>query len=342
MSNEILDKIISFEDIILINSSDPQEEIDKIIVSNPRLLFYIDDIKYVKSINMTFGIDYKVRVTYKNKDLDYKDIYILSTENEMLSLISRYIGNYKSKLAVVFDFDFDIDQAFERFKIKSWTMYPNFSSASISSFSVCNKFCYIIDFEYRIGKVKLNMMENEVKSEVNRISHLLFSDDYPQELKVYLAHNYLATTITYYGAGEISILERSYVQSAYGALITKKCVCQGISEAFKRLMDAAKVVCDVVCGSIKGYDDYHAWNIVKFDSGDCYHIDVTWDIDKHRPSFSYFGKTDAFFEKTRSWNRIYNYKCDSKNNLYLLSKKSLSLNKEKLLQKNIEKNILGL
>ena len=109
MENEIIEKIINFEEIIFIGSSDPQEKIEKIISSNPRLTFYIDDIKYIKSINMTFGIDYKVKVIYKNKDLEYKDIYMLSTENELLSLLARYVGNYKSKLAVVFDFGIDID-----------------------------------------------------------------------------------------------------------------------------------------------------------------------------------------------------------------------------------------
>ena len=67
-------------------------------------------------------------------------------------------------------------------------------------------------------------MELEVNAEVQRISRMLITPGMPTEAKVYLAHNYLATTVEYLKNHD-NRLEMSYTQSAYGALIRKKCVC---------------------------------------------------------------------------------------------------------------------
>ena len=115
---------------------------------------------------------------------------------------------------------------------------------------------------------------------------------------------------------DATALEKSYQQSAYGALIKKRCVCQGYAEAFKRLMDAGGVPCYVVLGRIENATYYHAWNIVRLNGGaDGYHIDVTWDASKGRPKYDYFGKSDVFFEGHRFWDKNCYYVCDKTQNI---------------------------
>lgn len=340
--NELIEKIKRFEENIPIPSDYDETLYERAIIKNPKLIFYVESLQIKKGISPTFQVTTKLQIKYHNKDMNLSDIYSISTVADIFSLICRYVGNYKPTLGVIIDTEIDVSKTFDEFVEKYGVAYPNYIGATISGFTYNNRSAYKFTFRYRIGKVKLNMMENEVRAEVERVSKLLFDASMPPEAKIYLAHNYLATSVDYYGADTVSTLERSYVQSAYGALITKKCVCQGIAEAFKRLMDRANVACDVVCGKIIGHEDYHAWNIVELSDSDCYHVDVTWDISARKPSFLYFGKNDLFLAKTREWNKDNYAKCQAKNNLFMLAKKYITANKKELLGKGISTKILGL
>ena len=342
IKRELIDKIKRFDENITLSDGYDVDIIEKVLTENPKLMFYIAGLQIKKGISLRLKVETTVRVQYQNKDFDFNDIYAVSTISDILSLISSYIGNYKAKLGIIVDSNLNIENAFDEFREKYGAMCPNFVQAQISGCKVNGKALYKFDFSYRIGKVKLTMMENEIQSEICRISDMLFTQSMPAEAKVYLAHNYLATSVVYYGVDAISNLERSYVHSAYGALITKKCVCQGVAEAFKRLMDKAGVPCDVVCGKIIGHDDYHAWNIIKLNDKECFHIDVTWDISTGAPSFLYFGKNDAFFEKTRQWNREYNVKCQPKNNLFMMARQYVLKNRQTLLNQGIPTQVIGI
>ena len=340
VKSEIINRIKRFEENITIPQGFDASTIDEIIAENPQLMFYIAEFQVRKGISPLFQVETKLQIQYHNKDFDLNNVYAVTTVSDILSLISRFIGNYKTNLGVIVDSNLDIGSAFGEFKTKYSVMYPNFTRAQITGCSFDGKAIYKFDFTYRIGRVKLNLMESEIQSEVDRVAQLLFNKSMPAEAKAYLAHNYLATSIVYHGADAVSNLEKSYVHSAYGALITKKCVCQGIAEAFKRLMDKSGVPCDVVCGKIIGQEDYHAWNIINLDNEECYHIDTTWDISAGAPSLLYFGKNDAFFEKTRQWNREHNVKCQPKSNLFMVAKKYIIANKQTLLRQGISEKIL--
>lgn len=342
VENEIINKIKNFEESINIPAGYDTSILERILNQNPRLLIYIKDLQIKKGINPFFQVETKLQVHYHNQEISLSDVYAVSAASDILSLISRYTGNYKSKLAIIADPEIDIKTVLSTFNEKYSVLYPNLIRSNFVEYRIDRKAICKFDFEYRIGRVKLNMMEAEIQSEVDRISELLFNSSMPPEAKIYLAHNYLASSITYYGTGDISNLEKSYVHSAYGALITKKCVCQGVAEAFKRLMDKAGVDSEIVCGQIVGQDDYHAWNIVKLNDVECFHIDVTWDISDDKPSFLYFGKNDAFIEKTRRWNRTYCTKCQPKKNLFMMARRYVIANKQKLLQQGISLRMLGI
>ena len=68
--------------------------------------------------------------------------------------------------------------------------------------------------------------------------------------------------------------------NAYGALVNKTAVCEGIAKAFQHLCRSVGIETLLVSGKSSdpssGAEVGHAWNIVKID-GNYYHIDVTWD-----------------------------------------------------------------
>ena len=89
-------------------------------------------------------------------------------------------------------------------------------------------------------------------------------------------------------------------QSAYAALINKRCVCQGYANLFYRMALAAGVDCRIVDGISHG--ESHAWNIVCID-GNYYNVDCTWDAELSQmgSQYQYFLKSNnGFGDHTRN------------------------------------------
>lgn len=96
---------------------------------------------------------------------------------------------------------------------------------------------------------------------VNRAIEAFSGTDYD---KIYAAHEYLRSRVNYNDNGSYM------VQTAYGALINKEAVCEGYAKAYKLLLNAMGIECDVVINA------EHAWNVVKLE-GKWYLVDVTND-----------------------------------------------------------------
>ena len=316
--------------------------INDIIMRNPRVVCYLAGLSASTGF-IGLSPNLIINVQYHNKDILLNDIHIIESESEMHSLLCQSIGNYKSKIMILSQSDSNIESAYQRFMVADAAFYANFIGAKISKSktSVTPLYIYSFDLSYRIGKVKLAMMENETSNEVKRLSKVLFLPNMPEAVKVYLAHNYLASTIKYTLKPDATALERSYIQSAYGALIKKQCVCQGFAEAFKRLMDEAHIECEVVCGQVVGSSEYHAWNIVKMKNGvGNYHIDVTWDSNQPRLIYNYFAKNDAFFTGNRIWNRKYTTQCNGGADILNVARRYITLNKGSLIRSGIPTSVL--
>ena len=95
--------------------------------------------------------------------------------------------------------------------------------------------------------------------------------------------------------------------SIYGALIGKKCVCEGYMKAFKFLANAAGYECEMLQGvatNSSGKSENHAWNCIKI-NGKWYQIDLTWDDPiiigngklSNEARYRYFLKGTSTFEK---------------------------------------------
>lgn len=84
--------------------------------------------------------------------------------------------------------------------------------------------------------------------------------------KVTAINNYLCDTITYDETGE--------KHSCADAIFKGSAVCQGYSNAFYLLMNAAGVPTDYISGETA--DGSHGWNRVQI-GGQYYYVDVTWN-----------------------------------------------------------------
>lgn len=66
-------------------------------------------------------------------------------------------------------------------------------------------------------------------------------------------------------------------QNLYGALVGGKAVCEGYAESFQYLLSRAGIQSAMVTGKELAGNRDHAWNLVRMDDGNWYHVDTTWD-----------------------------------------------------------------
>lgn len=121
------------------------------------------------------------------------------------------------------------------------------------------------------SEMQVKAAANKIESIKDTVVSKLTGNTYRDILKI---HDYLVDSIDY--DKEYSSIG-SY--SVYGALIDKKCVCEGYAKALKYLLNAANIPCVIVQGSAinsSGKTESHAWNCVNLD-GKWYYIDSTWD-----------------------------------------------------------------
>ena len=153
----------------------------------------------------------------------------------------------------------------------------------------------ILDAKYQIESIK------------NQIVNSLGTDTYKNIKKI---HDSLINNIEY---------DQKYTSKStytiYGALIERKCVCDGYARAFKYIANAAGIECELIQGTAtnsSGKTENHAWNAVKL-NGKWYYIDVTWDdpiivgkgIVLNKYYYQYFLKGKKAFEGNHTINGVF-------------------------------------
>lgn len=289
----------------------------RVLDENPKIEASIKEVQYFGAlVGGVFIVKYKEKA---DVNIDAGDsIFCADTESEVNDILHSSIRKHKANITISLKRCLDIGTIYSSFVVAYQGFYSNLISIGckqqISSRST--RTLAYFTFEYRIGRVKLTMMETAVNKKIDELNSTIFCDGMPNEVMAFIAHNYLAKTVTYWLDEEAKPLEKSYMQSAYGALINRKCVCQGYAEAYKRILDAQGIVCEVICGKIKGSPDYHAWNVISFDKKNYYHIDVTWDARKcGKERYKYYGLSDADLQSNRIWTRMSNIICNGKENI---------------------------
>jgi len=162
--------------------------------------------------------------------------------------------------------------------------------------------------------------ELQVYRRVRQIVADNISPDMSEFQKQLVLHDYLVYNTRYDPSpvGEIPIESHS----PYGALIRGVAVCNGYSYAFKLLMDAVGIECEIIYGEAEanGVVEKHAWNRVKI-GGNFYLVDTTWASPfPDMPgmiTYDYFNITDEMIsvshtpftvdEDRRSVSERYNY-----------------------------------
>ena len=128
---------------------------------------------------------------------------------------------------------------------------------------------YLLDDIFNGSTV--DSMVKEIENKRDEIVKTLVGSDYDKILK---AHDWLVDNVEY-----DTTLSDSYIYNLYGALVSRKAVCEGYAEAFKYLMDYVGVPCILVVGSAtnsNGDTENHEWNYVKINEK-WYAVDCTWD-----------------------------------------------------------------
>lgn len=148
-------------------------------------------------------------------------------------------------------------------------------------------------------------IEDSIK-EIKKIKkYFIYNKKQSTYENIKLVHNYLVESIDY-----DETQGGSNIYNIYGALVNKRCVCEGYAEAFKYLMDALEIPCIIVTGEATNSNnetENHAWDYVQIDNI-WYAIDCTWDdpiilgpqILSNLYKYKYFLKGENEFKKTHN------------------------------------------
>jgi len=295
--------LLAAEPVILVESDEPAGTfMQHVLRANPKLLCSITGFR-TNSANGALAIT----PVYRNKTSAVAD------REEIEQLLRHCVSAYYPNVTLVLPTRTNIRWIMKCFMNETAAFYPNLQGYQ----SVLTQYGNVpfvsceVQFRYRIGTVMLRQMEETTARRVEELCKLLFPPGLLESAKCLIAHNYLADTITYVDKQAANPLERSCLQSAYGALVKRECVCHGYADAYKRLLNAADIPCDLVIGRIlNGSKEMHAWNIVRLRAGmiSC-HIDVTWDSKRCAVESTHFLKGDAFYIGKREWNRHFHSPC---------------------------------
>ena len=338
LKDKIKSELLSFKPTINVPYYNAQKLLNEIFESNPAIMIYISSLSYTGSL--LGGI---FKVTYQNTEIPLSEVARAKTEIEIEDILHNAIRSIELQKFVIVNGSVDFQSVYVNFITFYQGFYSNLLGieTQYKSLSNGNLICVCFRFKYRLGRVKLNMMETAVKDKIKSLNGVLFTSDMRPETKAYIAHNYLARTVTYWLKKEANPLEKSYMQSAYGALINRKCVCQGYAEAYKRILNEQGIICEVICGKVRGSTEHHAWNIVSLDGKEYYHIDVTWDSKGGGVKDNkYFGKSDTEMSADRIWTRRTNMICNGRRNILQEAKVQIAKNRSQYISKGIDKNYL--
>lgn len=155
-----------------------------------------------------------------------------------------------------------------------------------------------------VSSLSVRMYIEKFNTESKRIIAQVIKDNMSRMQKILAIHNYLIDNVTYFGG--ITRTGYQHYHTAYGAIVEKCAVCEGIAAAFCHLLSLVGIKSTIVNGKTQKAEDCgHTWNIVEVD-GKYYHFDVTWDLRNKNggkfPCLDYFALKDSDLS-TRNWNR---------------------------------------
>ena len=236
---------------------------------------------YKNKDNMKNG-KYKINIDNRHFSKDSKINDILS--NDMKSINTSF-------LYAIIAFNIENPDVF-------WLDLEKLSCAVEGHFYMC-----AVDDNYFIDGINSESdvirMEKEINESISNVMLELdkLNNDYDKIKKV---HDFLCENIEYDDSSKNA-------HNIYGALVEKKCVCEGYAKAFQFFMNKLNIESTTIFG--EGYKDVsinwnsnHAWNYVKL-NGKWYAIDTTWDDNENEEiKYDFFLKGKETFEKNHNIN----------------------------------------
>ena len=105
--------------------------------------------------------------------------------------------------------------------------------------------------------------------------------------KAYYLYDWVCQNVAYdhYHADNHIGIVNAAPQSAYGALVNKRAVCDGIAGGIQLLFNMAGIDCAKIDANSLDGDSGHVWNVAEID-GEVWDFDATWDIRRYYESDS--------------------------------------------------------
>lgn len=107
-------------------------------------------------------------------------------------------------------------------------------------------------------------------------------------------------------------------------------MCDGISKAFKLVLERSGIDCIVLQGEKKentGTSGAHAWNIVYIGDSQTCHVDLTWAVENSsmgKVNYDYVGLTDAQIQKDHQMKNLMDVpKCENEEFDYYVRNKAV-------------------
>jgi transglutaminase-like putative cysteine protease len=263
--------------------------------------------KYLESsfINLADASSSTVEYYYYGKQLNelekkiYAEFVKLCQAQDTFTTEWLSIASYKIAIAKISDLTSKVSGAFKNDHPEYWW----YGGVSSTYYPTADNLGYIDRIQFTL---KTNgYTSNYIKKNYDKVTSIAktIADNAKKQTTVYkrikYIHDYLATNIQY-----------GYVKEDYdryniiGALINKRCVCQGYAMTFSYISRLVGIEAIVVHGIAVDENGRHAWNYVKIDNA-WYLLDVTFDDPGDAkpgvPSdvYTYFliGSGDEYYKK---------------------------------------------
>ena len=162
-----------------------------------------------------------------------------------------------------------------------------------------------------LEKTSEEQAQNQAKLQEETAKLLAMIDEDMTDLeKIIVVHDYLCLDVEYAYAELQNGTLSDDAHTLKGAVIDKRAVCDGYSNAFTYYMQLLGIPCRMVTGTAQSD---HAWNQVELD-GKWYLVDLTWDDavwdDYGYAGHEYFLKDAAYFQQTHAWETSGLEACD--------------------------------
>lgn len=164
--------------------------------------------------------------------------------------------------------------------------------------------------------------------------------DYDKEKAI---HDFVVNTLQYDSSTEDMEKIPKTSRSAFGALETKKAVCEAYAELSQLLLNKAGIPCRMVTGmSDDGIP--HVWNMVMID-GNPYHLDVTWNdpvvsSGEGVLNYHYFNLNDEEMQIDHIWTKEDYPRCTSKTENYFV-KNNLTVDSRDSFLEKLKETVLS-